>query len=87
MSENSIPPPAQGGLPAKYPQLIKDLQIGQFVSGLKSSSEQIGCYKAALRYGKYAVIRTVNGDRRVYIVSRATFEENKKRKTKGGNHE
>lgn len=79
MSTHQIPPPATGGKPQKYVPLIINLQVGQFVEGLKSPAEQVGVYYAALRHGKYALIRTVKGERRVYIVSKETFDAEKKK--------
>lgn len=80
MQKSFLPPIRRGGKPPKYPQMVKNLKIGQFVGGLKSENEQIGCYKAALRMGKFAAIRTVDGDRRVYIISRSEFQKLRGRK-------
>ena len=80
MQKSFLPPIRRGGKPAIYPQMIRDLKVGQYIGNLKSPKEQIGCYKAALRMGKYAAIRTVDGDRRVYIISRSEFQKLRRRK-------
>jgi hypothetical protein len=75
MQKSFLPPIRRGGKPAIYPQMIRDLKVGQYIK-LKSPKEQIGCYKAALRMGKFAAIRTVDtDDLRVYIISKSEYKK------------
>lgn len=75
MQKSFLPPIRRGGKPAIYPQMVRELKVGQYIGNLKSPKEQIGCYKAALRMGKFAAIRTVDDDLRVYIISKSEYKK------------
>jgi hypothetical protein len=75
------PAPARaGGIPPKYVDRVKKAKIGQFIGDLESSTQQSGYYNAALRYGKYAACRTVDGEKRVYIISKSEFDSLRKKR-------
>lgn len=79
MQKSYLPPIQRGGKPPKYPQLIKNKRIGDYVT-VNSPTEQTGAYHAILRSGKFAAIRTVGNEYRVYIISKADYLSGRKKR-------